>query len=126
MLKEKVAIVTGASRGLGKATALDMAKNGANVAIIYAGNKEKAEEVKNEAISYGVKANIYKCDVSNFDEVALCVKNIVADFGKVDILVNNAGITKDSLVLSMSEEDFSTVVDTNLKGTFNMIKQVYS
>jgi len=126
MLKDKVAIITGASRGLGKATALDMAKNGANVAIIYAGNKEKAQEVMHEAMSYGVKANIYKCDVSNFTEATECVKSIVADFGKVDILVNNAGITKDSLVLSMNEADFSTVVDTNLKGTFNMIKQVYS
>ena len=126
MLKEKVAIITGASRGIGKAIALDMAKNGANVAIIYAGNKEKAEEVKNEAISYGVKANIYKCDVSNFTEASETVKNIISDFGKADILVNNAGITKDSLVLSMSEDDFSTVIDTNLKGAFNMIKQVYS
>lgn len=126
MLKDKVAIVTGASRGIGKAIALDMAKNGANVAIIYAGNKEKAEEVKNEVIRYGVKANIYKCDVSNFTEATECVKSVVADFGKLDILVNNAGITKDALVLSMSENDFSAVIDTNLKGTFNMIKQVYS
>ena len=126
MLKDKVAIVTGASRGIGKAIALDMAKNGANIAIIYAGNKEKAEEVKNEAISYGVKANIYKCDVSNFDEASETVKNIISDFGKVDILVNNAGITKDALVLSMNEDDFSAVIDTNLKGAFNMIKQVYS
>jgi len=126
MLKDKVAIVTGASRGIGKAIALEMAKNGANVAIIYAGNKEKAEETKLEVEGFGVKANIYKCDVSSFIEATECVKNVVSDFGKVDILVNNAGITKDALVLSMSESDFSAVVDTNLKGMFNMIKQVYS
>lgn len=126
MLKDKVAIVTGASRGIGKAIALEMAKNGANVAIIYAGNKEKAEEVKTEVEAFGVKSNIYKCDVSVFEEASECVKSIVNDFGKIDILVNNAGITKDSLVLSMSDSDFSAVVDTNLKGAFNMIKQVYS
>ena len=126
MLKDKVAIVTGASRGIGKAIALEMAKNGANVAIIYAGNKEKAEETKLEVEAFGVKANIYKCDVANFTEATECVKSVVNDFGKVDILVNNAGITKDALVLSMSESDFSAVVDTNLKGMFNMIKQVYS
>lgn len=126
MLKGKVAIITGASRGIGKAIALDMAKNGADVAIIYAGNKEKAEETKKEALGFGVRADIYKCDVSNFDEASTCVKNITNDFGKVDILVNNAGITKDALVLSMNDMDFSQVIDTNLKGTFNMIKQVYS
>lgn len=126
MLKGKVAIITGASRGIGKAIALDMAKNGADVAIIYAGNKEKAEETKKEALGFGVRAEIYKCDVSTFDEASTCVKNITNDFGKVDILVNNAGITKDALVLSMNDMDFSQVIDTNLKGTFNMIKQVYS
>ncbi len=126
MLKDKVAIITGASRGIGKAIALDMAKNGADVAIIYAGNKEKAEETKKEVLGFGVRAEIYKCDVSNFDEASTCVKNITNDFGKVDILVNNAGITKDALVLSMNDMDFSQVIDTNLKGTFNMIKQVYS
>jgi len=126
MLKDKVAIVTGASRGIGKAIAIDMAKNGANVAIIYAGNKEKAEETKAKAEEFGVKANIYKCDVANFEEATECVKSIVSDFGKVDILVNNAGVTRDALVLSMNENDFSLVLDTNLKGTFNMIKQVYS
>lgn len=125
MLKDKVTIVTGASRGIGKAIALEMAKNGANVAIIYAGNKEKAEETKIKVEEYGVKANIYKCDVSNFEEATECVKSIVSDFGKVDILVNNAGVTKDSLVLSMNENDFSKVIDTNLKGAFYMVKQVY-
>lgn len=126
MLKDKVAIITGASRGIGKAIALDMAKNGANIAIIYVGNKDRAEETKTIAEEFGVKANIYKCDVADFNEAANCVKAIIADFGKVDILVNNAGITKDALVLSMNEEDFSNVIDTNLKGAFNMIKQVYS
>lgn len=125
MLKEKVAIVTGASRGIGRAIALEMAQNGANIAIIYAGNKDKAEETKKAVEELGVKANIYKCDVANFEEATECVKSIVNDFGKVDILVNNAGVTRDALVLSMSESDFSLVVDTNLKGAFNMIKQVY-
>lgn len=125
MLKEKVAVVTGASRGIGRAIALEMAKNCANIAIIYAGNKEKAEETKREVEKLGVKSNIYKCDVADFNEATECIKSVVNDFGKVDILVNNAGITKDALVLSMSESDFSAVVDTNLKGAFNMIKQVY-
>jgi len=125
MLKEKVAIITGASRGIGRAIALEMAKNGANIAIIYAGNKEKAEETKAKVEEYGARANIYKCDVANFEEAAQCVKNVLDDFGRVDILVNNAGVTRDALVLSMNECDFSLVVDTNLKGAFNMIKQVY-
>ncbi|MBP3284285.1 MAG: 3-oxoacyl-[acyl-carrier-protein] reductase [Clostridia bacterium] len=126
MLKEKVAVVTGASRGIGRAIALGMAENGANVAIIYAGNKAAAEETRETAMKFGVKAEIYCCDVSDFEATKELTKKIIEDFGHIDILVNNAGITKDALVLTMSEADFDAVINTNLKGVFNMIKNVYS
>lgn len=125
MLKGKVAIITGASRGIGKAIALKYASCGANVAVIYAGSKEKAEEVceicKN---TYNVKALCYCCDVSDFEKVKLCVAQIKKDFDNIDILVNNAGITKDGLIAMMSENAFDSVIDTNLKGAFNMIRHL--
>jgi len=126
MLTGKVAIVTGGSRGIGRAICIEMAKNGADVAIIYAGSTEKANETKELIEKMNRKANIYVCDVSNFESTQKVVKEIINDFGHIDILVNNAGITKDMLTLSMKEVDFSQVIDVNLKGTFNMIKQVYS
>lgn len=124
MLKNKIAVVTGGSRGIGAAIALKMAEQGASVAIIYAGNTEKASEVCAKAREYGVKAEIYKCNVADFDEVKSTVSNIMADFGTIDILVNNAGITKDSLIFSMNEENWDAVMNINLKGTFNMIKHI--
>lgn len=123
MLKEKVAIVTGGSRGLGEAIAIKLASLGANIAVIYAGNREAAEKVCRECNqSYGVEAKAYCCDVSDFEAAKQTVADIKADFGTVHILVNNAGITRDGLMAMMKEEDFDAVLDTNLKGAFNMIR----
>ncbi len=125
MLKGKTAVITGASRGIGRAIALKMAEQGAAVALIYAGNDAAAAQVKAEAEKLGAECRAYKCDVSDFVASEAAVKQILEDFGGIDILVNNAGITRDKLVLQMSEEDFSSVVDINLKGSFNMIKHCY-
>lgn len=125
MLKDKVALITGGSRGIGRAIALEFAKNGANVAVIYAGNADSADETCKEAEKSGVKALCYKCDVSDFEQCGNTVKQIIADFGGLDILVNNAGITRDKLIMQMKEEDFDKVIDINLKGAFNTIKHTY-
>ena len=125
MLNEKVALITGASRGIGRAIAQKFAKEGAYIAAIYCGSEQKALELKDEIEKNGGKINIYKCDVSNFDECESTVKKVIEDFGGVDILVNNAGITNDKLVLQMGEDDFDSVIGTNLKGAFNMIKHCY-
>ena len=124
MLKGKTAVVTGASRGIGKAVALHMAQNGANVAIIFSGNEEAAGDVKKQAENFGVQADIYQCNVADFSQAKSVCEKIIADFGTVDILVNNAGITKDNLLLRMSEADFDNVMDVNLKGAFNTIKHL--
>ncbi|GGI14288.1 3-oxoacyl-[acyl-carrier-protein] reductase [Bacillus sp. JJ664] len=122
MLKGKVALVTGGSRGIGKAIALSLAKNGANVVVNYSGNEEAAQKVVEEITALGVKAIAYKANVSSSDEVAALVKNTVDEFGSIDILVNNAGITRDGLLLRMKDADWDAVIDTNLKGVFNCIK----
>ena len=126
MLQEKNALVTGASRGIGRAIALELARQGANVAIVYAGNEQKAKEVQEEIQSMGRKAEIYRCNVADFEATKELVSKVLEDFGGLDILVNNAGIVKDGMVLSMKEEDFDQVVDINLKGAFHMIKHTYS
>jgi len=124
MLKGKTAVITGASTGIGKAIALEMAENGANIAIIYIGDENLAVDVKKQAEHFGVKAEVYECDVSDFEiSKAICEK-IVADFGSVDILVNNAGIIRDNLLLRMSESDFDAVISVNLKGVFNLTKHL--
>lgn len=125
MLEGKTAIVTGASRGIGRAIALKLASEKANVAIIYCGSREKAENAQKEAEKFGAHAICYKCDVANAAECEDTVKKILGDFGTVDILINNAGITRDKLMLQMNEGDFDDVVGTNLKGAFNMIKCCY-
>lgn len=122
MLKGKRALITGASRGIGRAIAIEFAKQGADVAIVYAGNEEAAEETKTECLKYEVNAVTYKCDVADFEVTKETVTLIKKEFGTIDILVNNAGVTRDGLVAMMKEADFDTVIDTNLKGTFNMIK----
>jgi 3-oxoacyl-[acyl-carrier protein] reductase len=124
MLKGKTAVVTGASRGIGKAIALRLAEQGVNVAVIYSGRKEAADEVCEEAKSHGVKALSYQCDVSDYEKSKQGCDAILFDFGGVDILVNNAGITKDTLLLRMSEKDFDAVVNVNLKGAFHFMKHL--
>lgn len=122
MLNGKNAVITGASRGIGAAIAEKFSQLGANVAIIYNGNEEKATAVKENAQKNGVTANIYKCNVANSEECKDTVKKIIEDFGGIDILVNNAGITRDNLLITMDEAEFDDVINTNLKGCFNMIK----
>ncbi|MDR0490201.1 MAG: 3-oxoacyl-[acyl-carrier-protein] reductase [Oscillospiraceae bacterium] len=122
MLKGKTAVVTGASRGIGRAIAINMAHNGANVAIIYADNNSAAEDVRIQAESFGVKAEIYQCNVADFNGAKNVCGQIIADFKSVDILVNNAGIARDNLLFMMSEKDFDDVIDVNLKGAFIFTK----
>ena len=125
MLKGKTAIVTGGSRGIGAAICKRFAEQGANIALLYAGNTQKAEETKAALQEMGVKADAYQCNVADAEQVAAVCKQIIKDFDGADILVNNAGITKDKLVPMMKVPDFDSVVDTNLKGAFYMIKQLY-
>lgn len=122
MLEGKVAVVTGASRGIGRAVALKLAADGATVVINYNGSVEKAEEVKKEIEKNGGKAEVMQCNVSDFQACETFIKGIIKNFGSLDILVNNAGITKDGLLMKMSEADYDAVMDTNLKGTFNCIR----
>lgn len=123
MLKGKTAIVTGGSRGIGAAIAEKLASLGADIAVLYAGNIAAAENVCQICTdSYGVKAIAYRCDVADFAAAKETVSKIKGDFGGVHILINNAGITRDGLIAMMKEEDFDSVVDTNLKGAFNMIR----
>lgn len=126
MLKGKTAIVTGGSRGIGRAIALKLAEQGAQVAIIYAGNAEAAQQTMAELTALGSTGKAYQCDVSDFEAVKQICKSIVQDMGPIDILVNNAGIVRDKLVPLMKEEDFDAVLATNLKGVFNMTKNMYS
>ncbi len=121
-MEGKVALVTGGSRGIGKAIALELAKGGATVVINYNGSRDKAMDLKQEIEGRGGRAEIYQCNVSDFAKCEELVHGIVKQFGSLDILVNNAGITKDGLLMKMSEEDFDRVVDVNLKGAFNTIR----
>lgn len=125
MLNGKTAVITGASRGIGAAIARKLAECGANIAVIYNGNKEKANAIVAEAETKGVKVMAYQCNVANFEECSATIKKITEDFGKFEILINNAGINKDMLMLQMKEADFDDVLDINLKGAFNMIKHSY-
>ena len=122
MLENKVALVTGAGRGIGRAIAIALAKEGAEVVVNYNGSEERAKEVKQTIEENGGKASIYKCNVSDFEACEAMIKDIVKEHGRLDILVNNAGITKDGLIMKMKEEDFDSVLNVNLKGTFNAIR----
>lgn len=124
MLKNKVALVTGASRGIGRQIALSLAKEGATVVVNYNGNKEKADEVVAAIVAEGGVAESYGCNVADFEAAGEMITEVIKKYGSLDILVNNAGITKDGLLLKMTEEDFDKVIDINLKGSFNCIKHV--
>jgi 3-oxoacyl-[acyl-carrier protein] reductase len=124
MLSGKVALVTGASRGIGRAVALELAKSGANVVVNYAGSEAKANEVVDEIKAMGREAIAMQANVASGDEVAAMVKETVSQFGSLDILVNNAGITRDNLIMRMKEDDWDAVINTNLKGVFNSTKAV--
>lgn len=125
MLHGKTAVVTGGSRGIGKAIALRLAESGADIAIVYAGNEAAATETCALIREQGVKAEAYRCDISDIAQTESLVKSVLEKFGGIDVLVNNAGIVKDGLLFSMTEEDFDQVIDTNLKGAFHMIKYCY-
>ncbi len=124
MLKGKTAVVTGASRGIGRAIALKLAKLGANIVVNYRNSVEAVQEVVSEIESLGVKALAVQCDISSYSDVEKMMKKCIEVFGSLDILVNNAGITKDGLIMRMKEEDFDSVIDVNLKGAFNCTRHV--
>ena len=124
MLTGKIALVTGAARGIGKEIALTLAGSGATVIVNYNGSKERAEAVVSEIKANGGEAEAMQCNVADFEASENMVKDVLAKYGKVDILVNNAGITKDNLIMRMSEADYDAVLDTNLKGAFNMIRHL--
>lgn len=119
----KSALVTGASRGIGRSIALQLADEGYNVAVNYAGNKEKAEAVVEEIKGKGVEAFAIQANVANPDEVKDMIQEVVSQFGSLDVLVNNAGITRDNLLMRMKEQEWDDVIDTNLKGVFNCIQK---
>ncbi len=122
MLENKIAIVTGASRGIGEKIAEKLAEKKATVIVNYCGSKERALQVVEKIKKQGNNAVAYQCDVSDFNECKKFIDDIYKQFGSIDILVNNAGITRDGLLMAMSEEDFDSVIETNLKGTFNCIR----
>lgn len=124
MLENKVALVTGASRGIGKEIALSLAREGAFVIVNYNGSKERAEEVVREIEEMGQNGVSYQCDVADNGACEEMVKDLIKEYGHVDILVNNAGITRDNLVMKMSEAEFDEVLATNLKGTFHTIRHL--
>lgn len=124
LLQGKTAIITGASRGIGRGIALVYAEHGANVAFTYSSSVEAANALENELNTLGVKAKGYQSNAASFEQAQQLAEEVVKEFGSIDILVNNAGITKDNLLMRISEEDFDTVIEVNLKSVFNMTKAV--
>lgn len=122
LLQGKVALITGASRGIGKGLAIRFAEAGAHVAFTYASSDEKAKALENELSSLGIKAKGYKSDAANFNDAQKLVDDVVAEFGTLDVLVNNAGITRDTLLMRMTEQQWDEVINTNLKSVFNLTK----
>jgi len=123
MLQGKTALITGASRGIGKGIAEIFAKNGCNIAFTFASSVEKARAFEQELTSlYGVKVKGYQSDAANFEQSMALAETVIADFGKIDCLINNAGITRDTLMLRMTEEQWDDVINTNLKSAFNLTK----
>lgn len=124
LLSGKTAIITGGSRGIGKGIAEVFAKHGANVAFTFSSSVEAAQKLEKELKAFGVKAKGYQSDASSFEQSKELVAQVIADFGRVDVLINNAGITKDNLLMRMTEADFDKVIEVNLKSVFNMTKAV--
>ncbi|MBN8694130.1 MAG: 3-oxoacyl-[acyl-carrier-protein] reductase [Bacteroidetes bacterium] len=124
LLQNKVALITGATRGIGKGIALAFAQQGANVAFTYVSSEEKALALEKELTAYGIKAKGYKSDAGDFKAADQLVNDVVAEFGTVDVLVNNAGITRDTLLMRMSEQQWDEVINANLKSVFNLTKAV--
>ena len=124
LLEGKTALITGASRGIGEAIAVRFAEQGANIAFTYLSSAEKAMALENKLHSFGVKAIGYKSDAAKFDEAEKLVSNVLMEFGGIDIVVNNAGITRDNLILRITEQQWDDVINTNLKSVFNITKQV--
>jgi len=122
MLTGKTALVTGGSRGIGRAICLELAKQGANIAFVYAGNEDKANETSALLLQMGVNVKAYRCDVSDFSATEELVQAVNADFGSIDLLINNAGATRDKLIMRMSESDFDDIIAVDLKGAFNLIR----
>lgn len=124
LLQDKTAVITGATRGIGRGIALTFAKHGANVAFTFSSSEEAAISLEHELIALGVKAKSYKSNAADFTEAQQLIDEVINSFGNIDILINNAGITKDNLLMRMSEKDFDDVIDVNLKSVFNMTKAV--
>ncbi len=124
LLENKTALITGASRGIGKGIAIEFAKQGANVAFTFNASVEAAKELEKELASFGIKAKGYQSNAANFDAAQELVKQVLEDFGSIEVLINNAGITKDNLLMRISEEDFDQVIEINLKSVFNLTKAI--
>ncbi|KUO68169.1 MAG: beta-ketoacyl-ACP reductase [Lutibacter sp. BRH_c52] len=124
LLENKTALITGATRGIGKGIAQTFAKQGANVAFTFSSSLEAAKELEKELMTYGIKAKGYQSNAANYEAAQELAADVLKEFGTIDILVNNAGITKDNLLLRISEEDFDTVIEVNLKSVFNLTKAV--
>jgi len=124
LLENKTAIITGATRGIGRGIAVEFAKQGANVAFTYSSSVDAANALESELTSIGVKAKGYQSNAAEFDSAQELAKEVLAEFGSIDILVNNAGITKDNLLMRISEDDFDKVIEVNLKSVFNLTKAV--
>ncbi len=124
MKDKKIALITGGTRGIGKAIAIKFAKNGYNLVLNYVSDRTNLEDLENEFKEYNIETLFIKTDVSNFEDCENMTKKAIEEFGKIDVLVNNAGITKDCLLLRMTPEDFEKVININLKGTFNVTKSV--
>ena len=124
LLENKTALITGATRGIGKGIAQTFAKQGANVAFTYSSSTEAAEALEKELMNYGVKAKGFKSNAANYEAAQELAAEVLKEFETIDILINNAGITKDNLLMRISEEDFDTVIEVNLKSVFNLTKAV--
>jgi 3-oxoacyl-[acyl-carrier protein] reductase len=124
LLENKTAIITGATRGIGRGIAIEFAKQGANVAFTYSSSVDAAVSLENELKALGVKAKGYQSNAAEFDAAQALAKSVLEEFGTIDILINNAGITKDNLLMRISEEDFDKVIEVNLKSVFNLTKAV--